>query len=369
MDEGHIQPVQPGEEPGDEIALAFVLRLGLDLDGILLGGGDNVLPQGGDAFFQFHGGKAAQIREGVQIQPYQQGLLRQDVLGLGAQALERLPEVLKIGVEGALFRIRPGFAGLFPQVGQQFGIVPGAAELNGIKLGGLVEIQKFIVSPDPGLVGLGRKDTADVAGDPGRAEMPQDADPFVALLHIEITQVFKADDGVGDAGVSQMGGAQADPFGGEFGFHIQQWPKRSGKGGDPPAGLHAGDPLRGDFHQAHIYHGIGGVFRQQFIQHGRVGRAAGHQQLPVFLLPEAHGLDIFIGCCLGVHSYLQGKVFFTYIIPQFCEFATKKIENLPFCGKIPQRRCRQRRSLLWGNRKKPPRTRFFASGAGTRLLV
>ena len=120
VDEGDTQGIHAGgDHPVQQVALVLVLGLGLDLDGVFLGNGDHVCPEGRQGLFQLPGGQAAQILVGIQVQPQKQSFLRQNiVLHLGVDGKECLPEVLEIGAEIFPFRIRPVFAGLLAQMGQ-----------------------------------------------------------------------------------------------------------------------------------------------------------------------------------------------------------------------------------------------------------
>ena len=93
---------------------------------------------------------------------------------------------MEIGVEGAPFRFFPDIVAFLAQMGQQAGIVPGVAELDAVQVGSLVKIHEFVVSLNSRLIGQGRHDALDGAGNSGRAEVPQDTDPLVALLNVEI---------------------------------------------------------------------------------------------------------------------------------------------------------------------------------------
>ena len=201
---------------------------------------------------------------------------------------------MEIGVEGAPFRFLPDFVAFLPQMRQKPGIIPGMAELDAVQVGGLVKVHKFIVRLNPRLICQGRHNPLDGAGNPGGAKVPQDADPLVALLNVEIPQIFVAQNGVGDARLSQVGSTEVDPLGGKLGFAVQQRAEGGGKGRDASGGFGADDPLRGNFHQPHVHHGIRIVFRQNIVQHGRVGRAPLHHKLPVFPLALFQRQVIFI---------------------------------------------------------------------------
>ena len=230
---------------------------------------------------------------------------------------------MEIGVEGAFFRIGPGLAAALAQMGQQLGIVPGTAELNGVKLRRLVKFQEFSVGFDSGIVRGTGENPAHVAGNPGRAEMPQHADPLVALLDIKVAQILIAEDGVGDAGVPQVGAAKGNPLGGELTFAVQQRAEGGSKSGDPPGAFHADDPLGGNLDQTDVHDALSHTLGQQLVQYLRMGAAARHQQFPVFFLAHAQGLGIFFHCGLCDHgSLLDRKDIFPYIIPHFCPFAT-----------------------------------------------
>ena len=68
--------------------------------------------------------------------------------------------------------------------------------------GDFVKIQEFVIGFDPGILRLGWQHPAYIAGNPGRVKVPQNADPFVALLNIKVAQIFKAFNGLGDTGVA-----------------------------------------------------------------------------------------------------------------------------------------------------------------------
>ena len=305
VDEGHIQGVQSRDQTGDQIGFCVVLGLGLHLDGVLFGGTDHIIPQGGNALFQLRGRELPQVRIGIQLQPQKQCFAGEHVLLPGVHGQVGVPEIVEVGPEGAPLVFRPGVAHFLVQMAQKLGVVAGAAELDAVDPGVLVKVQKFVVGPNPGFVGHGGHDPADIAGNPGSVVVAQHADPLVALLNIEIAQVFIAQNGVGNARIAQMGGAQADPFHGKFAFGVQQGLKSGGKGGDAAGGLGAHDPLRGNLDEAHIHHGFGGVFRQQLVQHSGMGGLAGGCQFLVFFLTGLQGLDVFIRRHLCIHGSLQ----------------------------------------------------------------
>ena len=93
---------------------------------------------------------------------------------------------MEIGVEGAPFRFLPDLVAFLAQVRQKLGIIPGMAELDAVQVGGLVKVHEFVVRLNARFLGQGRHNALDGAGNPGGAKVPQDADPLVALLNVEI---------------------------------------------------------------------------------------------------------------------------------------------------------------------------------------
>ena len=291
VDECHIQFFK-GVEQIEDIALA--IHHGLHLHPCAAG--HHVGPEGLEGFFQFGGGHAAQILVGMDPQPHQQSLFGQDVLGLagGADGGKGVDKVVEIGVEGAALRILPDLAGFLAQGGKQCLVIAGAAELDGIEFGVFVELHKFVVCPDPGIVRERRDDADDIAGDTGGAEVIQHGDTLVALHHVELTQVLKTLDGVLDTGVTQMGSAEVDPLDAKLGIRTQQGFERGGKGRDTASGFGADDGMGGDLHHADVLMGVGRAFHQNIIQDDGVGMASGSGQLPVFLVAPAERLGVFI---------------------------------------------------------------------------
>ena len=83
---------------------------------------------------------------------------------------------------------------------QQLGIFAGGSVLDGVQPGGFIKIDEFVIGLDALILADGRDHPLDLAGDPGRTEVAQDADTLVAFLDIEIAQIFIAGDGFPDAG-------------------------------------------------------------------------------------------------------------------------------------------------------------------------
>ena len=135
------------------------------------------------------------------MEPQQQRLLRKGVI-LSVEGLQGIQEIGIVSIEGPPFILGPDMIRLHFQISQEFRVVTGATELQGIDFGIFVEFQEFKISLDSGIITLGGDHTLDIAGDPGRAEIPQNADALIALLDIEIAQVLIADNGITDAHIA-----------------------------------------------------------------------------------------------------------------------------------------------------------------------
>ena len=118
-----------------------------------------------------------------------------------------------------------------------------------------------------------REDAGDHGGDGDRPEVPQDADPLVPLLDVEIVEVFIDLDGVVDAG-GKVGVAEGRPLGGQFRALLQQGVEAAGKGPLPPGGPGADDQFNGDVHQPQIHFPPGVHPLQHLVQHRGVGAQA-----------------------------------------------------------------------------------------------
>ena len=129
MNKGHIHMVGLGEK-AQNARLDF-LHPGFYLHS-RFGNGDNILPQCRHGFFQLRGGQLGQILKGIKLQPQQQRFLRQDIQLPGVHGSQSLPEILIPGIEGSPFILRPLHIRLLAQQGQEFAIVLGAAELDGV---------------------------------------------------------------------------------------------------------------------------------------------------------------------------------------------------------------------------------------------
>ena len=265
MDKGHIQVHRRGN-PVQDTALGGGVRRGADLNGVVAGRGNHIIAQCRQGLADLRHGHFPQVLVAVQLKPEQQRFLRKHILLQGAQLGKGIPKVGKIGTKGPAFLLRPLLPGLLAQAAQQLGVMAGPAELHRIEPAGLEEIQKFIIRLDSGVVGLVRQNSFDYGRNPGRAEVTQHADPLVALLDVEIAQILVAGDGIPDAHVSQMGGAQIHPFPGKLRFGVQQRQKARRKGSDPAGRLGTDNTLRRNLQQSQLLHHLGPVFRENLIQ-------------------------------------------------------------------------------------------------------
>ena len=159
---------------------------------------------------------------------------------------------MEISIEISAIRFRPFLIRLLAQKSQKPRVIAGAAELYRVQFGDPEKIQKFVVSLNAGIVAHRRHHTADIAGDSGSTEVFQHGYPLVAFLHIEIAQIFVANNRVTDARISQMVGAQADPFGGEFRINAQKRKEVCGEGRNASGGFGAHDAVRRDLNHADV---------------------------------------------------------------------------------------------------------------------
>ena len=125
---------------------------------------------------------------------------------------------LRLGPENPPVIFAPPLTALLSQQSRQFGIVAGAAELDLIDLGHLIEFQEFLISFDPGRILPGRQNASDIGSNPEGTKMPQHTDPLISLFYIEISQILTTGDRIPDSLITQMVCAEADPFGGKFTF-------------------------------------------------------------------------------------------------------------------------------------------------------
>ena len=163
VDEGHIQIDRRGQS-GENAALSGVCG-GLDLDGVVTGGGEHIIAHGCQGFPDLRDGESAQVLVAVQLEPQQQRLLGKYVLLQGTQLGKGIPKIGIVGVKGPPLLLRPAFSRLFAHGLQQLGIVTGSAELNGIEPAGLKEIQEFVVGLNARRAVHGRHDPVHRGGD------------------------------------------------------------------------------------------------------------------------------------------------------------------------------------------------------------
>ena len=128
----------------------------------------------------------------MHLQPQQQRILRLRQLLAAGDCLHRFGKVIEVCPETAAILLRPSPVSGITNPAQQLRVVSRGGKLHIVKTRQLVKIQKFLISLISGRILFGRKDPLDITRNPGRAKMPQDTDSFIALLYIEITQIFIA---------------------------------------------------------------------------------------------------------------------------------------------------------------------------------
>ncbi len=125
---------------------------------------------------------------------------------------------MKPGINGTEFEqilVRPHFARGFSDCLLQFCKTALLREPDVVDRRGLVKVQKFIVYVVFFFTGPFRNNAGDISGDGDNTEIFHNADPLVALLHIEFVHIFIGFDGITDA-LIHVDAAQIRPFAGEF---------------------------------------------------------------------------------------------------------------------------------------------------------
>ena len=300
VDKGHLQ--HRSQNTAQQADLAAGFRLRFHLHRLRLRHGDKIIPQWHKRLLQLPGRQLHQLFERIYPQPQQQRFLRQQRQLFTALGQERFLEITEARGQQPFFPFCPFFSRLLAQLGQQPLIVTRNAVLNVIRSRIPVKIQKFIVCLDPGLLCHGRQDPGDHGRDPGCAKPAQHADPFVALLHIKIPQVFHAGDGIPNPLIGKMGRAQGNPFGGKFRIPVQQGQKRRGKRGGASRCAGAYDPLRRDLHIAHMLRLMHFRLIQHLFQHQWPYPLAGRLAFFLFFLPRLQGFLIFFKRSLQLHN-------------------------------------------------------------------
>ena len=270
VDEGHMDVVQPQQV--EKTRLAFGGRCFRADHRVGVGGGDEVFPHVFQTFFQRCGPQAAQVAVPVDLQPNQQCFFRRHGQAVAAQLEEDLAEVVEAGAEAAAVLLRPILVRRKAHAGGQLGKVTGLGEHDIVELGMTVEVQKLVVSHDLRVVAELGQNAVEHGVDAGSAIVFQYAQPLVALLDIEVAQIFIADQGITDALVAEMVAAQADPFGGKLRALRQQRQKAGREGGGPAGNLHADKAFHRDLRLADLTDGLDVDALQQLVQNGRMGR-------------------------------------------------------------------------------------------------
>ena len=188
--------------------------------------------------------------------------------------------------------------GLFPQQGIQDRVIPRFSELQLVPARGAEKIQKLQIGRRARAVRVHGQHAFDGRRDPDRAEISQDADALVALLDVEIAQVFIALYGLPDSRVGEMLLAQCHPFHGEFALGALYRQKGRGKRVDPARCFCADDALNGDLPHPQIPDACLRGLREHLVEHRGGDRQSGSLGLLLLLEPHFHGAEvIFLGVC------------------------------------------------------------------------
>ncbi len=286
------------------VLLFLLLRLRADGDGLRGGQELHIGPHRRHGLGQLRRAEAPQLLEFIHPQPHQQGVRRRDVQLLAALLPEGVPEVGEPGHEMLPLLRRPHVVRLEPQGRLELGEPARTAEVDPVELRQLVGGHEVVVGLYRRLVGPDGNHPDDVGGDGGRAVAFQHADPLVALLDVEPAQVLVAPNGVPDALVPQVGGAQLHPLGGELRVRVQQGHEVGGEGAAPPGGLGAGDLLGGDLQHPHVRPSGHHVLVQDLVQDRGVGVLAPDHPLLVVFLAKPQGFDVLFHGFLSAHRCL-----------------------------------------------------------------
>ena len=171
-----------------------------------------------------------------------------------------LLEVVKAGQEAPPLLLRPHVVGVKAQGGLELGKASEAAEIDLVDPAEPVKAQKLIVNPHRRVLGVGGDHPRHIAGDGGGVEALEDADPLVALLDVKAAHVLIAPDGVPNALLAEVSGAQVYPLGGKLRVRGQQRHEVRGEGGAPPHGFGSHDLISGNVDDSQVYlpghHGV-----------------------------------------------------------------------------------------------------------------
>ena len=292
----------------------------------------------------------------VDRQIHQHRIPRGQVQAPAPQHIKLLAELCIKRCKIAPVVLGPALLRRFAYQGLELCIAARTAELQSIDLRQLIKIQKLIIDPVLQLIGAGRHQTGDRAGDLDCAIIFQHRDPLIALLHIKAVEIFKRNDGGVDA-LFQVGIAQMAPFGCKLRVLIQQGHKVGGKGRMPAAGLGAHDALGRDIHQAQRLLGYDIHPHQLFVQHLQKRRFALGYTGPVGSLTRAQRSSIIFQH-IGFLSCSHRGYFFTGLSP--------------FGKKAPESILHSRQHFAAGYFTTQGRTRFSAaktSSAKRRLSI
>ncbi|MBR0319942.1 MAG: TRIC cation channel family protein [Clostridia bacterium] len=168
---------------GDNLGLRLGIGLGLHLYRFFLG--NNVCPKFSNGFAQSICIHFRQFPESMHLQPQKEGFPGEQIQILFLAGKKGFLKILKTGIKGFPFPVRPGFSQGFSQFCQQSCIVTGGAELNFVHPGNLVEFQKFVIGFHFRTAISCRHHPFDHTGNTGSAKPAQNAETLIAFLDIE----------------------------------------------------------------------------------------------------------------------------------------------------------------------------------------
>ncbi len=245
----YLGPAQRKQHAQQRLWLLLMAGLHLQVDVPLLLQELKLLPALLDELVQLIGGLLVHLLISVQADE------RQESIPLGdGQLAAALLVVFRAepGVKGAELQeliLRPFLPGLLAHDLLQLRKTPLSGEPDIVDGRGLVEVQEFEVDPVLLFVRALGHDTDHIAQNRHRAKILHDADPLVALLHIEPVHVLVDLDGILDALVLLIF-AEVRPFGGKLGAVPQDGHEVSRKGIAPPHRLRPHDALNRNLYRA-----------------------------------------------------------------------------------------------------------------------
>ena len=164
----------------------------------------------------------------------------------------------------------------------------------------LIEAQKLIVELYGRILRINRENARDIAADARRAEAFQYADALVALLDVKAAQILIALDRLADTGITQMSGAEIDPFRAKLRIGIQQRHEVAGKSCLAADDLGADDQFGGDLDHAKLLATGAVALVDNFVQRGRKRISAVGHGIAIVFLSRFQCLRILLYCAAAV---------------------------------------------------------------------